>query len=284
MTRMMIDGQTEYRIVSGGRFKLDGGGMFGIVPKTLWARLRPPDELNRIEMTTNCLLVRTPQRLILVDTGYGTKMSARERDIYAMTETDALIRSLAQVGVHPNDVDIVILSHLHFDHAGGATLADLEGYLYPTFPRARYVVQRGEWDDAINGRATMTMTYRDENYLPLRDHGLLTLVDGESEVCPGVRVLVTGGHTRCHQIVMVQSDHETVVYAGDILPTVSHLRGPYNMAYDLYPYETMVQKLRLLEQAATGRWILIWNHDPITAAGRVINEGNGQYRPEPVDL
>lgn len=281
---MLIDGQTAYRVVSGGRFKLDGGGMFGIVPKTLWTRLRTPDDLNRIDMATNCLFVRTPHHRILVDTGYGTKLSTKDREIYGITDMDPLVRSLAHIGVRPDDVDLVILSHLHFDHAGGATVADLEGHLYPAFPRARYVVQRGEWDDAINKRATMSATYRDENYLPLQDHGLLTLVDGDSEVCPGVRVLVTGGHTRCHQIVQVESGSQVVVYAGDILPTTSHLRGPYNMAYDLFPYETMIQKLRLLEQAAGGGWVLIWNHDAITAAGRVIDEGNGQYQPEPVDL
>ncbi|MBI4552625.1 MAG: MBL fold metallo-hydrolase [Candidatus Latescibacteria bacterium] len=281
---MLIDGQTEYRIVSGGRFMLDGGGMFGIIPKTLWARLRTPDELNRIEMATNCLLVRTPQQTILVDTGYGTKLSAKAREIYGITETDALVRSLAHAGVRPDDIDLVILSHLHFDHAGGATVADLEGHLYPAFPHARYIAQRGEWDDAVNKRATMTASYMDDNYLPLRDYGLLTLIDGDDEVCPGVRVFVTGGHTRCHQVVMVESAHQTVVYAGDILPTTSHLRGPYNMAYDLFPYETMTQKSRWLERAAAGGWLLVWNHDPITPAGRVIDEGNGQYRPEPVAL
>lgn len=279
----MIIGQTEFRVVSGGEFKLDGGSMFGIVPKPLWQKLRTPDDQNRIDMATNCLLVRTPQNLILIDTGYGTKMTEKDRSIYGMTGV-TLVESLAACGVQPTDIDTVILSHLHFDHAGGATIADPEGRLSPTFPNARYFAQRGEWDDAINGFATMTATYRVENYQPLRDYASLTLVEGACEICDGVRVAVTGGHTRYHQLVMVEAGEETIVYAGDIIPTFSHIRGPYNMAYDLFPYDTMAQKMRLLEQAAAQGWILAWDHDPLATAGRIIDEGKGRYSAEPVDI
>ena len=143
-------GQMDCRVVSGGHLKLDGGSMFGIVPKPLWEKIRPPDEHNRIDNATNCLLVQTPHDLILIDTGYGTKMTEKEHDIYGM-EGSTIVDSLKAIGVEPVDIDIVVLSHLHFDHAGGATVADLEGQLYPTFPRAKYYVQRGEWDDAVNG-------------------------------------------------------------------------------------------------------------------------------------
>jgi len=279
----MLIGNDDYQVVSGGEFKLDGGAMFGIVPKTLWERLRTPDEENRIEMATNCLLVRTSQYLILIDTGYGAKMSDKERAIYGMTGP-TLTASLAAHGVQPDDIDIVILSHLHFDHAGGATITDLEGQMYPTFPRARYFVQQGEWDDAINGYATMTASYLEENYKPLMDAGMLTLVDGACEICEGVRVAVTGGHTRHHQLVKVTSGGETVVYAGDIFPTFSHIRGPYVMGYDLFPYDTMVQKLQLLEQAAAQGWIVVWDHDLLATAGRIVEEKPGRYGVEVVDL
>lgn len=276
-------GNNEYQVVSGGDFKLDGGAMFGIVPKTLWQKLRTPDEDNRIQMATNCLLIRTPQYLILVDTGYGTKMTDKERAIYGMSGV-SLIDALASHGLNPDDVDIVILSHLHFDHAGGATVTDLEGQMYPAFPRARYFVQQGEWDDAVSGFATMTATYNLENFTPLMDAGALTLVEGNRDICEGVGVAVTGGHTRYHQMITATSDGETVVYAGDILPTYSHARGPYNMAYDLFPHETMLQKLQLLEQAASQGWIIVLDHDPLATAGRIVQEKPGRFSFEAINL
>ncbi|MEE2710364.1 MAG: MBL fold metallo-hydrolase [Gemmatimonadota bacterium] len=279
----MIIGNNDYHVVSGGDFKLDGGAMFGIVPKTLWEKVRTPDGDNRIDMATNCLLVRTPQYLILIDTGYGTKMSDKERAIYRMSD-HTVTASLATQGVRPEDIDIVILSHLHFDHAGGATVADLVGQMYPTFPRARYFVQQGEWDDAVNGFATMTASYLEENYKPLMDAGMLTLVDGDREICDGVRVAITGGHTRHHQLVIIASGGETVVYAGDIIPTHSHIKGPYSMAYDLFPYDTMLQKLQLLEQASARGWIIVLDHDPLVTAGRIVEEKPGRYGVEAVDL
>ncbi len=279
----MMIGNNEYRVVSGGDFKLDGGAMFGIVPKTLWERLRTPDEYNRIEMATNCLLIRTSEYQILVDTGYGNKMSEKERGIYNMSGS-SLMDSLAAKGVKPDEIDIVILSHLHFDHAGGATIADLEGQMYPAFPRARYFVQRGEWDDAVNGFATMTATYIEENFRPLMEAGALTLVEGDRDICEGVSVSVTGGHTRHHQLIKISSGGETVVYAGDILPTYSHARGPYNMAYDLFPHETMTQKLQLLEKAAAEGWIIVLDHDPLATAGRIVLEKPSRYAFESIDI
>lgn len=271
----------DFFIVSGGHFKLDGGSMFGIVPKPLWEKICPADERNRIDNNTNCLLIRNGDGHILIDTGYGLKMTEKERGIYGMSGPTVL-DSLAAVGVEAADIDLVILSHLHFDHAGGATVADLEGHLYPAFPKAQYVVQKGEWEDAVNGYATMTTTYREENYAPLLDQNVLTLLEGDVEVGDRIRVQVTGGHTRHHQMVIVESEEGTVAYPGDILPMTTHLRAPYNMAYDLFPYDSMVQKMQVLEQAAAEDWILIWDHDPNMPAGRVIKEGEGRYRAEAV--
>jgi glyoxylase-like metal-dependent hydrolase (beta-lactamase superfamily II) len=273
----------EFFIVSGGRFKLDGGSMFGIVPKPLWEKICPPDEHNRIDNGTNCLLVRTGSSHILIDTGYGDKMTEKERGIYGMSGT-TIVDSLAAMGVKASDIDLVILSHLHFDHAGGATVSDLEGHVYPTFPKAKYVVQKGEWEDAMNGYATMTTTYREENYVPLMDQELLTLLDGDVEVWDRIRVQVSGGHTRYHQMVLIESDEATVVFPGDILPMTTHLRAPYNMGYDLFPYDSMVQKMQVLEQAASEGWILIWDHDPNVPAGRVYKEGEGRFRFEAVSF
>ena len=273
----------DFFIVSGGRFKLDGGSVFGIVPKPLWEKIRPADEHNRVDMNTNCLLVRTGSSHILIDTGYGNKMAEKNRRIYGMSGT-TIVDSLAAIGVKAADIDLVILSHLHFDHAGGATVSDLEGHLYPAFPEAKYVVQKGEWEDAINGYATMTSSYLEENYAPLIDQNMLTLLDGDVEVWDRIRVQITGGHTRHHQMVLIESDEATVVYAGDILPLTTHLRTAYNMAYDLFPYDSMIQKSRVLEQAASEGWIIIWDHDPNVPAGRVYHEGEGRYRFEAVSF
>ena len=273
----------DFFIVSGGRFKLDGGSVFGIVPKPLWEKICPADEHNRVDMNTNCLLVRTGSSHILIDTGYGNKMAEKNRRIYGMSGT-TIVDSLAAIGVKAADIDLVILSHLHFDHAGGATVSDLEGHLYPAFPEAKYVVQKGEWEDAANGYATMTSSYLEENYAPLIDQNMLTLLDGDVEVWDRIRVQITGGHTRHHQMVLIESDEATVAYAGDILPMTTHLRSAYNMAYDLFPYDSMIQKSRVLEQAVSEGWIIIWDHDPNVPAGRVYHGGEGRYRFEAVSF
>ncbi len=270
-------------VVSGGLFKLDGGSMFGIVPKPLWQKICPPDDRNRITNNTNCLLIRKGNRHILVDTGYGDKMTERDRGIYGMSGS-TILGSLSARGVSPEDIDLVILSHLHFDHAGGATRTDAEGRTVPAFPNARYVVQKGEWEDALNDYGTMKTTYRPENYQPLMDLGMLTLLDGNTEIEEGIRVEVTGGHTRYHQLVKVESDETRVVYSGDILPMTTHLRAPYNMAYDLFPYDTMIAKIRLLRQAADEGWIIVWDHDSTVSSGRIFNEGDDRFGFEAVDL
>ena len=273
----------ELSVVSGGVFKLDGGSMFGIVPKPLWQKLCPPDDLNRITNDTNCLLIRKDGRLILVDTGYGDKMTDRDRGIYGMSGS-TILESLSARGVSAEDIDLVILSHLHFDHAGGATRPDGDGGIVPSFPNAQYVVQKGEWEDALNDYGTMKTTYRPENYRPLMDRGVLTLLEGDVEIEDGIRVEVTGGHTRCHQLVKVESGDARAVYSGDILPMTTHLRAPYNMAYDLFPYDTMMAKMRLLRQAADEGWIVVLDHDANESSGRISSEGGDRYGFEAVDL
>lgn len=273
----------ELSVVSGGLFKLDGGSMFGIVPKPLWEKVCHPDEKNRITNDTNCLLIRKDGRLILVDTGYGDKMTGRDRGIYGMSGP-TILGSLSARGVSAKDIDLVVLSHLHFDHAGGATRMDEEDRVVPAFPNAQYVVQKGEWADALSDYGTMKTTYRPENYEPLMDRGVLTLVEGDVEIEDGIRVEVTGGHTRYHQLVKVESGATRAVYSGDILPMTTHLRAPYNMAFDLFPYDTMVAKMRLLRQAADEGWIITLDHDSNVSSGRISCEGDDRYVIEPVAL
>jgi glyoxylase-like metal-dependent hydrolase (beta-lactamase superfamily II) len=270
-------GDIEITTVSGGPFRLDGGGMFGIVPKVLWERTNPADERNRILLDTNCALLRTGGRRLLIDTGNGTKLSERDREIFAIDPSITLVGSLAAAGVTPEEIDVVLLTHLHLDHVGGGTYCEPDGTIRPTFPRARYVVQRGEWEDAVANRSTMRTSYRLENLLPLQEAGVLDLIEGDVEVAPGVCTLVTGGHTRRHQAVRLESGAARGIYFAGLIPTTSHLRGPYNMAYDLYPFDTMQRKLALLEQAARDDWLVLYDHDPLTRAGRVRPDGKGGF-------
>lgn len=262
----------EWEIVSGGRFRLDGGGMFGIIPRALWSRLYPPDEKGRIQLDTNCLLVRTGDELILVDSGNGPKLSEKERGIFDVDEGNPLLENLARRGVAPEAVTMVLFTHLHMDHAGGASRVAGDEVV-PAFPRARFVVQRQEWEDALHNRSHMRTSYRMENLQPLQDSGRLRLLDGDTEVAPGVRVHVTGGHTRAHQCVLLEQDGEIVLYVADICPTPAHFHPPYNMAYDMEPYETMLAKADLLRRAARDGWILVFDHEPEQKVVRVRQEG-----------
>ena len=267
-------GDIEFEVISGGRFKLDGGGMFGVIPKPLWSRLVTPDDRNRIQMDANCLLVRTGDETLLIDTGYGPKMSDKERGIFDLAAGEELVDHLAAHGVRLEDVTTVLLSHLHMDHCGGATRRSGDEVV-TAFPNARFVVQRLEWEDAVVNRSHMRVSYRMENLAPLERSGRLELLDGDAEVVPGVRVHVTGGHTRGHHCVFLQSQGETAWFAGDICPTPHHFRGPYTMAYDMEPYETILAKARLLEEAVEGNWLMIFDHEPEQKVVRVARAEDG---------
>jgi glyoxylase-like metal-dependent hydrolase (beta-lactamase superfamily II) len=274
---MLQIGEIEITSVSGGPFRLDGGGMFGVVPKVLWERAFPADERNRIALDTNCALVRVGGRRILIDTGNGTKLARKECEIFAIDPDLTLVGSLAAAEVTPEEIDLVLVTHLHMDHVGGATIRTPDGTIRPTFPRARVVAQRGEWEDALANRSHMRTSYRDENLLPLRDAGVLDLIDGDTEILPGVRTHVTGGHTRWHQAIFLESGGATALYMGDICPTTAHLRGPYNMGYDMFPYDTMQRKLALFEQAAREGWVLLYDHDPVIRHSRLRDDGDGRF-------
>jgi len=270
----MTLGDVRVRFYCGGRLSLDGGAMFGIIPKPLWSRSVRCDERNRIPLTTTCLLVETAGRRVLIETGVGGKYDAKDREIFALSDA-WLLDSLAADGVSVDSIDTVILTHLHFDHAGGVSCLDANGSIVPTFPAARFVVQRGEWDDAVAGHFVMTGTYRRENLEPLEQSGRMELIDGEAEIAPGVSVLPLPGHTRHQQGVLIRGGGRTLLQPADLLPTAAHVGLRWNMAYDLLPYENMRTKSRMLEAAQAGDWTIVTAQDPDWQAWRVQRTDRG---------
>jgi glyoxylase-like metal-dependent hydrolase (beta-lactamase superfamily II) len=277
---MMRLGEMELLVVSGGRFRVDGGGMFGVVPKVLWARHFPPDERNRILMETNCLLMRTAGRTILVDTGCGTKMTPKEREIWGL-EGEDIVAALSAQSVKAEDVDTVLLTHLHVDHVGGA-LTLVDGKPQPSFPNARYLVQRGEFEDAQSELSLLRRDYSLGDFMPLHEAGVLDLIDGEAEIAPGVRTWVTGGHTRAHQALLLESNGEKAIYFADLIPTTAHLKPAWSMAFDLFPLETMRRKLEMLPRVVEENWLCIFDHDPIVMAARLQRSENGDIKITPL--
>ncbi len=269
-----------------GLFRLDGGSMFGIVPKVLWERTDPPDDKNRILLALRSLLIRTGEANILVDTGIGGKGDQKFRDIYMIDRNPPLEGALAAHGLTPQDVDMVINTHLHLDHAGGNTCIGNEGSIAPAFPRAKYVIQKGEWEDATSPDERTMGSYIADDFVPLeRSKGTVEFVDGaEVEVVKGVSVIVTGGHTPFHQCVKVESEGEVALFLADLVPTASHLPLPYTMAYDLIPRDTVRAKKRLLRQAVDEEWLVVFQHDPRIEAGYLAWEGEKPVLREEVRL
>ena len=262
-----------------GYFRLDGGAMFGVVPRVLWEKVAPPDDRNRIRLAMRAWLVRGAGRTILIDAGAGGKLDAKVGTVFGFQDVPSLDASLMSAGVGVADVDLVVASHLHFDHAGGFTTRDADGSVRPRFPNARYSVRRGEWDDALNPHERNRASYFAENYVPLRDAGVLDLLDEDGEVAPGIRVRRTGGHTMHHQIVEIHDGGQTAIFAADLLPTVAHLPLPYIMGYDLYPMDTLAFKRGFLAEAVERDYLILFEHDPEIAAGRIRAE-DGKLRVE----
>lgn len=252
-----------------GYFMLDGGAMFGVVPKTLWEKACPSDGKNRIRLGLNSLVVRTPSAVVLIETGIGTKSDQKFSGIYCIETEPGLVPALAGAGFRPEDIDFVINTHLHFDHCGGNTRRDDSGRVVPVFPRARYIIQKGEWEAAVRPNERDRASYLTENFVPVRDAGLVDLVEGDREVTPGVEVVVSPGHTRRHQCVLVRSGGQTLCFLGDLVPTAAHVRLAYIMSYDLYPVETLETRKSLYAQAIAGDWILGFVHDPVHFFGKV---------------
>lgn len=255
-----------------GHFCLDGGTMFGVVPKVLWQREFAPDADNRIRLACNCLLLRIDGELILIDTGIGERFSAREREIYGIDGVETLRNSLAAAEIAPCDITMVALTHLHFDHCCGS-LISTGNELSPLFPNAKHVIQRGEWEDALAGRSTMKSSYRPEELQTLANCVELHLIEGSEKLAPGFETFVTGGHTQWHQGFRLRAGDHTLIYPGELIPTRTHLRPYWNMAYDMFPHQTLTQKREFTAQAAAERWIIAWDHDPTTPWSRIVQEG-----------
>ncbi len=265
-----------------GYFRLDGGAMFGVVPKTLWQKRATADDRNRITMAMRPLLVRPSSgSLMIIDAGCGDKMDARSADIYGFDRRENLNVTMAQAGVRAEDVAVVLASHLHFDHAGGFTATDASGVVKPRFPNARYLANRGEWEDANHPHERNRASYFAENYVPLQEAGVLTLVSDDAEVAPGIRMRRTGGHTRFHHIIYLESRGRTAVFVADLIPTTAHVEVPWIMAYDLYPMETLEFKRAFVREAIEREYLIVFEHDPAVAAG-YIREKNGRPFVEPL--
>jgi glyoxylase-like metal-dependent hydrolase (beta-lactamase superfamily II) len=260
-----------YRVhfLCGGRFRLDGGAMFGVIPKVLWSRVAPADERNRIRMRMMCLLIEGDGKRILVDAGSGAKNDAKFRDIYAIEGPEGLLADLAALQLKPEDVTDVALTHLHFDHCGGGTMRAPDGSVRPTFPRARYFIRRQEWDDAHHANERNRASYLSENYDPLEASGQLTLHEQDLELLPGVSMWNLPGHTLGHQGTFFDIPGERALYAVDLVPTVAHLPLPYIMGYDLHPMTSLETKRRVLRDATREGWLLLFEHDPDHLAIRV---------------
>ena len=259
-------GDLELITLSDGFLRLDGGAMFGTVPRTLWEKRLPPDDANRIPMGMRPLIVRG-EKTLLIDAGCGDKMDAKSAAIYALDRSYHLDHSLAEAGLTPADIDIVLASHLHFDHVGGFTALAKDGSLVPRFPKARYVAHRGEWADATHPHERNRASYLQENFVPLKDAGVLTLVDEGAEIMPGVRFRWSGGHTPNHQVVMIESGGKTAVFTADMYPTTVHIPDPWIMGYDLHPMDTLAFKRAFAREAVEREYLLFFEHEPAMAAG-----------------
>ena len=255
-------GSLELYLIRDGTFWLDGGAMFGVVPKVLWNKLNPADPENRIKLALNCLVIDHPQGYILIDTGLGEHIKNRFVDMYHVERGRTLRESLSARSIAPEKIQYVINTHLHFDHCGGNTVKK-NGAWGPAFPNARYIIQEMEWEDAVHPNERTRASYWKETFIPLQEAGCVDRVDGEYEVLAGVKVIRTNGHTRGHQSVLMESQNAKALYLGDLIPTTSHIRVPYTMGYDLYPMDLVATKRKLLHRAARERWLLIFEHDPL---------------------
>jgi glyoxylase-like metal-dependent hydrolase (beta-lactamase superfamily II) len=275
-------GSIELLFLDAGSFGLDGGAMFGVVPKVLWEKKSPPDEKNRIRMRANSLLVRAQKKTILIETGNGTKWDAKQRAIYNVQEGDPLLDSLARAGVNPNQIDLVINTHLHFDHCGGNTRI-VNDRIVPTFSRARYVVQRRELEHAMNPTDRDRASYFPENFAPISKEGRWDLVDGDKEILPGISVVRIPGHNADIQAVLLTGGGKTVAFVADLLPTRHHIPLPWIMAYDLYPLQTLETKRHWLSRSLSEHWIVAFGHDPDVPVA-TLHEKDGKIEAEPVSL
>jgi len=277
-------GSYEIHAIEAGRFALDGGAMFGVVPRPLWERSNPPDERNRIAMAARALLVVGNGKKILVDVGNGAKFSTKLAEIYKIGNgPGALDHELSRFGLSSSDITDVVLTHLHFDHAGGSTIATEKG-LRPAFPRARYYVQRDHWKAAQHPTERDRASFFLDDFVPLEREGVLEFLDGEGELFPGISLRLFHGHTRALQCPVIRGDGKTLLFCADLIPMASHVQLPWIMGYDLRPLETLEEKRVVLQSAADEEWILFLEHDPVVEGLTVRHGAKGIERAAEVRL
>lgn len=268
-------GKYNLEILEAGTLALDGGAMFGIIPKPLWEKSSPADEKNRITLSTRCLLLTSRDKKVLVDTGMGDKWDAKSRDIYNIRNNMGTIDNLLlQRGIRPEEITDVILTHLHFDHTGGSTKYE-DGKLVPSFPKARYFVQKKNSTWALNPTDKDKGSYIQQNFVPLLEQGVLNFFEGDSVFDEEIELMQVNGHTFGQQLVKISDGLETFVYCGDLIPLASHTHLPYIMGYDLQPLITLEEKKNLLTRAAEENWKLIFEHDPFSAYATVMFSEKG---------
>lgn len=278
-------GSWRVHAIQAGGQKLDGGAMFGVVPKPLWERRIPADERNRIQLGMRCLLVEHESGLVLIDTGAGNKENEKFHEIYGVENRGTqggtqLEDGLRQLGFSADDVTLVINSHLHFDHAGGNTRRDESGRVVPNFSRARYVVQRGEYEYATHTNERTAGSYFAHNFVPLQECGRFELIDGEREIVSGITGVPTPGHTPHHQSIRLENGGEVAFFMADLVPTAAHLPLPWIMGYDVEPLVTLETKRRVLARAAGEGWLVVFEHDARLAWSRIAHDGKS-YVPSP---
>jgi glyoxylase-like metal-dependent hydrolase (beta-lactamase superfamily II) len=271
----------DYRVevVPDAEFRLDGGAMFGVVPRALWSRVAPPDEENRVRLNMNCLYVEAAGERILVETGIGDKWTPKQAALYGIDRRRSLRESVREAtGRAPEEISVVVNTHLHFDHAGGNTVLDDEGRAAPAFPNARYLVSRGEHEHAESPHERDRASYLPDNWRPLADAGQLELMPDSYEVVPGLSVETVPGHSRTMQCVRLERAGRTLFCFADLVPTRAHVPLAWIMGYDLYPVETLEAKRRLLPLAAREGWLCLFYHDPDEPLCRVVEEDGGRLR------
>ncbi len=275
-------GDYRVEIVPDTEFRLDGGAMFGVVPRTLWSRVCPPDDQNRIRMNMNCVFIETVDQRILIETGIGEKWSAKHIEMFGITRERSLATSLRSVGVEPDSMSIVINTHLHFDHAGGNTALNGDGQAVPEFPNARYFVSKGELEHAAAPSERDRASYLPDSWRPLLASGQLELKEPDYEVVPGLRMETYAGHNRSMQCWRLDRDDRTLFGFADLVPMRAHVPFAWIMGYDLYPAETLEVKKKLLPQAAREGWACLFYHDPDEPLCRIVENG-GKLNAVPIN-
>jgi glyoxylase-like metal-dependent hydrolase (beta-lactamase superfamily II) len=267
-------GDFELTVFSDGTYPLDGGAFFGVVPKVMWSRKVSADEKNYVTAGLNSLLIRTGKQTVLVETGMGNKLSERMVKFYG--QPAQLLSNLDGGGVSPEDIDIVINTHLHFDHCGWNTVRDKNGKIVPTFPRAKYYAPEGEWQYARRPSERDAISYIPDNYDPLVQSGQMTLLNGGEEIVPGISVRTFPGHTAHMQAVIVQSGGRTACYISDLIPTTAHIEITWGMAFDLFPLQTIESKKSYYAQSVPEKWLTVFTHDPRTPWAYVEKDESGK--------